>query len=135
MIHIGIGTPITERPSHSTGHTDRVSGGSADQSRYALVSFYAPEGNPINRPYFNNEPTFKMPSVYDDYSGDFSVYLWQSGKGFSLDLRYEETYALDQFQREALIPALTRFEDDSFLDQYYDLFGNLNHFTKIFNVK
>ena len=22
---IGIGTPITERPSHSTGHTDRVS--------------------------------------------------------------------------------------------------------------
>ena len=101
----------------------------------ALVSFYAPEGNPINRPYFNNEPTLKMPSVYDDYSGDFSVYLWQSGKGFSLDLRYEETYALDQFQREALIPALTRFEDDSFLDQYYDLFGNLNHFTKIFNVK
>ncbi len=31
---IGIGTPITERPSHSTGHTDRVSGGSADQSRH-----------------------------------------------------------------------------------------------------
>lgn len=27
--HIGIGTPITERPSHSTVHTDRVYGGSA----------------------------------------------------------------------------------------------------------
>ena len=31
-IHIGIGLPITEEPSHSTGHTDRVSGGSADQA-------------------------------------------------------------------------------------------------------
>ncbi|CCK80206.1 hypothetical protein [Desulfobacula toluolica] len=30
--HIGIGPPITEEPSHTTGHTDRVSGGSADQA-------------------------------------------------------------------------------------------------------
>ena len=29
-MYIGIGTPITERPSHTTGHTGRVSGGSAD---------------------------------------------------------------------------------------------------------
>ena len=31
--HIGIGTPIAERPSHSTGRTGHVSGGSAGQSR------------------------------------------------------------------------------------------------------
>jgi hypothetical protein len=31
-IHIGIGTLITKRPSHSTVHTDRVYGGSADQA-------------------------------------------------------------------------------------------------------
>ncbi|CCK81246.1 hypothetical protein [Desulfobacula toluolica] len=31
-ISIGIGPPITEEPSHTTGHTDRVSGGSADQA-------------------------------------------------------------------------------------------------------
>jgi hypothetical protein len=30
--HIGIGTLITKRPSHSTVHTDRVYGGSADQA-------------------------------------------------------------------------------------------------------
>jgi len=30
--HIGIGTPIAERPSHTTGHTDHVSGDSAGQT-------------------------------------------------------------------------------------------------------
>ena len=30
--HIEIGTPLTERPSHTTTHTDRVNGGSADQA-------------------------------------------------------------------------------------------------------
>jgi hypothetical protein len=29
---IGIGTPIAERPSHTTGHTGHVSGGSAGQT-------------------------------------------------------------------------------------------------------
>ena len=29
---IEIGTPLTERPSHTTTHTDRVNGGSADQA-------------------------------------------------------------------------------------------------------
>jgi len=33
--HIGIGTPITERPSRNTGHTDRVSGGSVVAFGYA----------------------------------------------------------------------------------------------------
>jgi len=101
----------------------------------ALVSFYALENKPIKRPYFNNEPTLNMSSVYDDYSGEFSVDLWEHGKGFELDLNYEETYVLDKLQRESLIPSLTRYEDDNFLDQYYGLFGNLNHFTKIFTVK
>jgi len=31
---IGIGTPIAERPSHTTGHTDHVSGDSAGQNRH-----------------------------------------------------------------------------------------------------
>ena len=32
--HIGIGTPITERPSHTTGRTGHVSGGSAGRNRH-----------------------------------------------------------------------------------------------------
>ena len=31
---IGIGTPIAERPSHTTGHTGHVSGDSAGQNRH-----------------------------------------------------------------------------------------------------
>jgi len=31
---IGIGPPITEQPSHTTGPTGRVSGGSAGQGRH-----------------------------------------------------------------------------------------------------
>ncbi len=72
-----------------------------------------------------------MHAVYDDYYGEFSVHLWESGKGFELALHHEETYDLDPFQREAIVPSLTRFAADDFLDQYYDLFGHLQHFTKI----
>ncbi|MDO9529919.1 MAG: hypothetical protein Q7J27_12300, partial [Syntrophales bacterium] len=32
LINIGIGLPITEEPSHTTWHTDRYLGGSADQA-------------------------------------------------------------------------------------------------------
>ena len=32
--HIGIGTPIAERPSHTTGRTGHVSGDSAGQNRH-----------------------------------------------------------------------------------------------------
>jgi hypothetical protein len=31
---IGIGSDLTATPSHTTGHTDRVSGDSADQEGY-----------------------------------------------------------------------------------------------------
>ena len=34
FVAIGIGTPIAERPSHTTGHTDHVSGDSAGQNRH-----------------------------------------------------------------------------------------------------
>ena len=35
--HIGIGTAITDRPSHTTVHTDRVYGDSADQGRIQIL--------------------------------------------------------------------------------------------------
>lgn len=37
---------------------------------------------------------------------------------------------LDQFKLDALVPALSRYEDDHFLDAYYALFGSLSHYTK-----
>lgn len=96
----------------------------------ALVSFYSPDGSLISRPYFNNKPTTEMPASYDDYYGEFSVYLWEKELGFVLDLHLEEEYELDQFREKSLVPSLIRFEEDAFLDQYYKLFGNLKHFNE-----
>jgi len=38
MNTIGIGTPIAERPSHTTGHTGHVSGDSAVRKLFEQVS-------------------------------------------------------------------------------------------------
>ncbi len=97
----------------------------------AVVSIYNPKGIPINRPYFDDKPTIKMPASYDDYNGDFTVDLWKNKSGFELDIIYEAEYELDQFKRESIIPAISRYEEDYYLDQYYGLFGDLKHFTKI----
>ena len=71
-----------------------------------------------------------MPARYDDYEGDLEVDLWEKGKGFSLVLTYEYGYELDELKRDALVPALSRYEDDHFLDGYYALFGSLSHYTR-----
>ena len=96
----------------------------------AIVSFYDPSGEPVERPYFNDKPTIKMPASYDDYQGEFRIDLWKEGKGFNFDILHEENYVLDDFQREPLVPLITRYEEDNYLDKYYELFGNLKHFNR-----
>ncbi len=71
-----------------------------------------------------------MIAAYDGYEGTFEVELWEKGKGFILDLTHEYEYELDEFKRESLVPALSRYEEDDFLDAYYELFGPLNHFIR-----
>lgn len=89
----------------------------------ALVSFYSPDGSFVNRPYFNNKPTGKMPAGYDDYSGEFTVYLWNLESGLELDLHYQEKYELDQSQRASLIPS-----------QFRQLDGNQNNSCPIITL-
>ena len=100
----------------------------------AIVSFYDPSGEPVARPYFNNKTTIKMSASYDDYYGEFTIVLWEEGKGFELELHHEGKRELDKFKRESLIPAITRYEEDDFLNKYYKLFGNLKDFTRINKV-
>ncbi len=66
-----------------------------------------------------------MVAHYDDYNEDFRVDLWEEGKGLMLHLDHEYDYVLDSEQREALEPAISRYERDRFLDAYYSLFGPL----------
>jgi hypothetical protein len=96
----------------------------------AWVDFLDPRGVPIQRPYMRGAPTVKMIAHYDDYNENFEVDLWEEGKGFILDLSHHYDYELDLEHREALVPALSRFERDRFLDECYSLFGPLDHFVR-----
>ena len=95
----------------------------------AVVDFLDPRGAPIVRPYMGGTPSMKMIAHYDDYNEDFRVDLWEESKGFILHLDHEYGYVLDPEQREALVPAISRYERDRFLDAYYSLFGPLDHFV------
>jgi hypothetical protein len=66
----------------------------------------------------------------DDGNGIFEVDLWEEGKGFILDLTHEYDYELDSQRREALVPTLSRYERDCFLDECHSLFGPLDHFVR-----
>ena len=96
----------------------------------ALVDFLDPSGAPVRRPYMKGAPSVKMVAHYDDYNGTFEVELWEEGKGFILDLTHEYDYELDPERHEALEPALSRNERDRYLDEYYSLFGPLDHFVR-----
>ena len=67
---------------------------------------------------------------YNDYYENFEVDLWEEGKGFILHLDHKYNYALDLEQRDALVPAISRYERDLFLDAFYQLFGPLDHFVR-----
>ncbi len=121
-IDIFIGTWVSE-----SGHCLKIE---KVDDLHALVSFFLDSGEPVLRPYFDNAPTTKMPATYDDYEGDIEVHLWDSEKRFSLILTHDYDYLLDKLERESLIPALSRFAEDDFLENYYELFGPLNHYTR-----
>ena len=95
------------------------------------VSFFkGPKSEPVLRPYCGNSPSLEMDSYLTEYVDTLQVELWEKEKGFRLDLTYEYAYELDKDWRDALVPALSRYEKDAFLDQYYHLFEPLEHYTK-----
>jgi len=100
-------------------------------SRTAMVAFLTgPNGIPVVRPYCGDLPSTHMCARLRDYGSTIEVELWRLGKGFTLHLTYEYEYELDKEHRDSLIPALSRYEEDRFLDQYYSLFGRLKYFTE-----
>ena len=99
----------------------------------ASVTFLAAPGRaPIARPWCDARPSVDMPARYYPADGpELIVELWEKGKGFTLDLCYEDDYALREGSIEALTVGLSRYEQDTFLDQYYRLLGPLGHFTRV----
>ena len=111
----------------ASGHRLRIKKVRKDQ---ASVDFLDSRGAPIQRSYMRGAPSVKMIARYDDDNGTFEVDLWKKGKEFILDLTHQYNYALDPDRREALVPALTRYERDRFLDEHYSIFGPLDHFVR-----
>lgn len=83
-------------------------------------------GAPIGRPYMGGAPSVKMIAHHEDYNEDFRVGLWKEGKGFIVHLDHEYDYVLDSERREVLVPSISRYEQDRFLDPYHPLFGPLD---------
>ena len=111
----------------ASGHRLRISEAREDK---AWVDFLDPKGEPVRRPYMGDAATLRMTATYDDYEWTFAVDLWPPDKAFTLFLDHEDSYELDHDYREALVPALSRREEYHFLDQFYPLFGTLQHFVR-----
>ena len=74
----------------------------------------------------------QMPPTYDPaHSPQLVVELWAKEKGFALHLNFEPAYELDKERRDSLTIALSRFDEDQFLDAYYSMFQPLSHYVKI----
>jgi hypothetical protein len=58
------------------------------------------------------------------------VDLCRKRRGFTLHLTFEAQYELDHNKQDALVPGLSRYTEDDFLEQYYYLFEPLRHYTR-----
>lgn len=96
-----------------------------------VVSFLrGADSVPITRPYYGGRPSTEMCTRLRDYGSTMEVDLWIGEKGFVLHLTYEHAYEFDKNRRDSLVPGLSRRQEDSFLEEYYHLFGSLKHYTK-----
>lgn len=97
-----------------------------------LVSFFQAHDNlPIRRPWCAEKLSVEMVAkCRPEYGPELVVELYEEREGFTLHLNFEAAYILDYAARDALVPALSRYEEDEFLDQYYRYFGPLRHYTR-----
>jgi hypothetical protein len=96
----------------------------------ASVSLFA-ENQLLAHPWYERRPSTELLAMYDPAdSPELVVELWAKDKGFELHLNFELAYELDKETRDSLTVALSRFEEDHFLDAYYCLFQPLSHYVK-----
>ena len=96
-----------------------------------MVSFFgAGDHQPIRRPWCAGKLSVDMVAKYRPENGpELVVELGEEGSGFTLYLNFETAYLLDTAKRDALVPALSRYEEDDFLEQHYRYFQPLKHYT------
>ena len=58
-------------------------------SKQASVSFFKPDGKPILRPFYNNQPSVFMLATHDDYEGMLDLELAEEDSGLTISLNVE----------------------------------------------
>jgi len=90
------------------------------------VSFISHLDNrPVKREFADNRESVDMPAELDFYETSLEVELWDKGKGFHLSLTLEILNNIE------LIPGISRYEEDKFLNKYYCLFYPLARYVRI----
>jgi hypothetical protein len=97
-----------------------------------LVSFFgARDHQPMQRPWCAATLSVAMVATYRPAEGpELLVALGAEGTGFTRHLHFAAAYRLDDAARDALVPALSRDEEDDFLEQYSHDFQPLQHYTR-----
>ena len=100
--------------------------------RTCWVSFLcAGDHQPLQRPWCAAKPATDMVGEYwPEYGLELLVELWEADKGFTLHLGFEAANIVRDGEGDILIPSLSRFEGDHFLDQYYAYFEPLTPYER-----
>lgn len=89
------------------------------------VSFISYVDNqPISRQYSDGSYSIEMHAELDYYKTSLEVELWEMGKGFQLNLMP------DPLNEKELVPGISRYSNDKFLDKYYYLFEPLTRYIR-----
>jgi len=110
---------------------NRLSIRKVDEETCSVSFFGACDHQPILRPWYTGKPSVDMRAKYIPEDGPgLLVELGEEELRFTLHLNFEAAYIVDNAERDALVPCLSRYEKDSFLDQYYAYFKPLKHYTR-----
>lgn len=98
----------------------------------ARVSLFINETlEPMTRPWFDNKVAVNLEAYYlPSESPELVIELWEAGSGFCFHLLHENNLVANGKYQDALIPSISRYEEDTFLDKYYSNFGPLHSFVK-----
>lgn len=102
-----------------------------DYESVFVFFFSPPDFLPIYQTWCGEKRTIDMLAKYSSEQGPGLVdELWEVGNGYQLHLSFEPGYILDEFQCDSIVPALSRYEKDDFLNEYYHFFEPLKHYFK-----
>jgi len=96
--------------------------------RSVLVAFYSSgESHPMLRPWCGNKPAISMVGTLDSESqSTLDIDLSNKENSFQFNLSLDITDS----SYKSCTPSIIRIENETFLEQYYNLFGSLSTYKR-----